>query len=221
MISKKITILVFALCGVCATAEDTAQVREFPDIRCKMTLPSSCTWVDVAKEPYSKVQNIRAGFRNKDGVLMVFTAIKLSKEDAAVERVEVAGYEEGAIIAGVSKTGGEWITYRGRPCYELKMRVTSQKTELVYRVFMANGYACQMQALNTERLRLGPQKAEELFSAFELVGTPPPVTNKPNPTDSREHDFSKKMGGLGFLGLIVALIAGIAVKVVGKKEKSS
>jgi hypothetical protein len=211
-----ITAIILALFYTSLLAEDVQKTKEFPDLKCKLTLPSSdFLWLDNKMVPDSK-----AVLRNNSGIVMLLMVFKIPFGQSINESF-IKDFDSDFCQGGrASKISGGMITFKNAPCYQLLFRMKQGDSCGVGRIFLANGYVYSLQVVGGEELIKNKAEWEKLFSAFEFTSSP----SLPSSVEQKAYKFGYMMGRIAFYCIVIALIVGVVAlsrRAVNRKKKDS
>lgn len=155
---------VLMLMGANLLAEDIQKAKEFTDLKCKLTLPSSdFKWLDHKQVPYA-----RAFMGNDSGTMLLLLAFK-DTEGKPVDKDFAKGFDIGLGKTGdVAKINGSIITFKKLPCYQVNIRIKQNNSTGTIRAFLANGYLYQLQIIGNKSLFKERKKQEKIFQHLSL-----------------------------------------------------
>ena len=198
----RILIKAVVVAALCASAAEAAEVKDFEQYKCKLVLPGEqFKWLDNPG-PASLI----AAFRDDSG-LIVNLIVDKTPDYYSLNESSTKGLDDGITKSGKAEILERTITrFRDVPCYQLHARLAQDNSLFTVRLFVANGYLYQMWLAGSNLPIEERSKLDEVFSAFQFVGTP----SVPDPGLTSAYKFGEKMGRIVaycIVGIIVVLVA--------------
>jgi hypothetical protein len=161
-------ILIILASGFMSTIHAKDAMKEFPEYKCRLTLPNETwSWDDNEKKP-----NLIAIARSEDGLILIF-GVYPQKDGYAICDKFISGFENGQLDnPGVSKTAGQKLTYCGVPCYQLDTYLSEEKMHSMNRVFNAHGYSYLLALMYPEGYKDTKLILEQKFECFTFTSKP-------------------------------------------------
>jgi hypothetical protein len=98
---------------------------------------------------------------------------------------QAAGFEQGMSNKsdGIERLGGNFLEFLGVPCYEMRGRLKANQSLTLTRMFVANGFLYNFQAMVPAPTGTNVANFDKLVAAFQFIGAPdipqPVVTSGP------------------------------------------
>lgn len=183
--------------------------KEFPEYSCKLTLPSpEFKWVESDKIP-----KLLVAFQDEAGTSLIFTAQRIpdgAKLDEANIQSILDDYREDDSISIIS---GSTVTFREIPSYLFHFRDKKDNSITSNQFFIANGflYSMQLEVGQDQSEQSNKLDKDQIFSAFEFIGTPKISKSSYRPPDltTNSRSVNKIITTLVkfFIGIVGAIFA--------------
>lgn len=150
-----------------AAAQDTE--RRLEEFGCVLRLPDpDFTWLAEGEIPGATL----ACRDTKDRFVMLI--VVEAPPGYHIDARQGAAYEKGMDLKsdGIERLSGKLTEFLGVPCYEIRGRIRADQSLTLTRMFAANGFHYNLQAMIPAAPDGQAGKFDDLFAAFRFIGSP-------------------------------------------------
>ena len=172
--------LVFAVLSLAFASHAQGTERRLEPYRCALRLPDAdFTW--LAEDDVPGATLACRDSNDRFVILKVWEAPPNYHLDAR----QAAGFEQGMSNKsdGIERLGGNFLEFLGVPCYEMRGRIKANQSLTLTRMFVANGFLYNFQAMIPAPTGTNVANFDKLMAAFQFIGAPvvpqPLVTSGP------------------------------------------
>lgn len=208
-------ILIVLASGFVFTIHGKDEIKEFPEYKCRLTLPNETwSWDDIDNVP-----NVIAIARSEDGLILIF-GVYPQKDDYAICDQFISGFEKGQLKQpGVSKTAGQKLTYCGVPCYQLDTFLSETNMHGMNRIFNAYGNSYFLGLMYPEGIKDTKLILEGIFECFTFTSKPSVILRPENTAYEQGRRIGHITARVMIWTMIIYAIYAIARKVFRKNQK--
>ena len=143
--------------------DEEERTRTFPELKCRFTLPNSdWEWVEMEHVHFAAV--------NSAGISVRLTASH--HPGVEVGKIFANSFDKEFFIPGErERRGGEFITFLGLPCYEVRGRL-KDSTSSSMRIFAAHGYIYNVIVMGSSEPVENDPAYQEVLRGFEFTSPP-------------------------------------------------